>query len=740
MLVFFTVAFEALGCLLLHHSQKWYGPNTKRYQVTSGQSLSAPPWKGVSRRKSYNSGSALREGDGAAADPPGVPPAPPAHLTAADVVYEVDVDPPPAAEDGKGEESEASERLLEEAPDYESDDESSTGALVTARDYGQTGNGALAEYVLTRQLGKSALSVRSSASTIASVRPRTDLEPAAPGRLRLLSGITASFEPGTLNALMGESGAGKTTLLDAIAGYKTDGHLSGDVNVNGVPKNDEIWRSIAGYCEQVDLHNPSMTVRESLIFAARMRLRPFSLADDKKVAFATKIMTLLELDEYSDMLVGDEASGEGLPKHARKRLTVGVELAANPSILFADEPTSGLDSLSAAMVVSSLQKAAKVQGLTVVCTIHQPSREVFLAFDNLLLLKKGGRCVYNGSIASLNNYISSVDNRYEIGKEVNPADHALDVFCGPLGVGTDWVELYNKSDMCKRVAEIIQNPSEAGEISLDSTPQSFASQVYLVLQRQIVAHWRTTTYMALRFWWTIVACLLTGLVYFQSGTSGNVVQTVGALFFYVNIATVPLLSAMVPLITERAVFYREILSGTYTRFAYGAAVQLAEIPFNMGMSLVSFVIFYFMVGLSVDGERIVYFILMALASYWVLPAFGQLLAFVSPNIGAAVGVGSLLLTLFTLTMGFLIVPKGGSVLNTRQIIACHLHLTSYCVFHSRRYPTLVYMGESVSRKITVQGISSHLIYPSFLSKIYWINPLRYVHLFSLLYFHTVTKF
>lgn len=114
---------------------------------------------------------------------------------------------------------------------------------------------------------------------------------------------------------------------------------------------------------------------------------------------------------------------------------------------------------------------------------------------------------------------------------------------------------------------------------------------------------------------------------------------------------------MVPLITERAVFYRESLSGTYSRYAYGAAVQLAEIPFNLGFALVSFLIFYFMVGLTMDTERIIYFILMSLASYWVLPALGQLLAFVSPNIGAAVGVGSLLMTLFTLTMGFLIIPK-----------------------------------------------------------------------------------
>lgn len=656
MLICLTIVLEVIGCCLLHQSQKWYGPSTLRYQVASGQSLSAPPWKGVHKKTSEDTiKSAIDMANSPDADSSGVPQAPPAHLMAKSIVYEVDVD----IDEDEGEKNNETEGFLESATDDDTDNDYSVGTPRTAREYGQTGNGMLAEYVLTRQLGDSALRISSMKSS-ASMQQR-QLDPPEPGRLRLLSGITASFEPGTLNALMGESGAGKTTLLDAIAGYKTSGHLSGDIKVNGVPKNDEIWRSIAGYCEQVDLHNPSMTVRESLIFAARMRLRPFSLADDKKVHFATKILHLLELDDFADMLVGDEASGEGIPKHARKRLTVGVELAANPSILFADEPTSGLDSLSAAMVVSSLKKAAKIQGLTVVCTIHQPSREVFLAFDNLLLLKKGGRCVFNGPITSLNDYLSTAGDNYAVKKEVNIADHALDVFCGPLGVGMDWVELYKKSSMCKRIGDTVQSCScpscETGEISVDATPQSFSSELFLVWQRQIIAHWRTTTYMALRFWWTVIACFIVGLVFFDSGNGGNFSTTVGALFFFINIATVPLLSAMVPLITERSVFYRETLSGTYSGTAYGAAVQLAEIPFNLGFGLVSFVIFYFMVGLSMEGERIVYFILMTLASYWILPAFGQLLAFVSPNTGAAVGVGSLLMTLFTLTMGFLLIPK-----------------------------------------------------------------------------------
>lgn len=116
-----------------------------------------------------------------------------------------------------------------------------------------------------------------------------------------------------------------------------------------------------------------------------------------------------------------------------------------------------------------------------------------------------------------------------------------------------------------------------------------------------------------------------GLIYMGSGKElKNLTNTLGAMFFYVNVATVPLLGAIVPLITERAIFYREVVSGTYSRYAYGLAVQLAELPFNLGAAVVSWAIFYWMVGLDPAADRVVYFILMALVTYWLMPLLGQL--------------------------------------------------------------------------------------------------------------------
>ena len=102
---------------------------------------------------------------------------------------------------------------------------------------------------------------------------------------------------------------------------------------------------------------------------------------------------------------------------------------------------------------------------------------------------------------------------------------------------------------------------------------------------------------------------------------------------------------------ERAVCYREVTSGTYRKITYAAAVEIAEIPFNLFMAAISWILFYFLVGLDLRADRVIYNLLMTLAAYWILPLFGQLFSFLSPNIGIAAVLGGIVLVLFTLTMG-----------------------------------------------------------------------------------------
>lgn len=91
-------------------------------------------------------------------------------------------------------------------------------------------------------------------------------------RLQLLRDVSGAFRPGVLTALMGVSGAGKTTLMDVLAGRKTGGYIEGDIRISGYPKNQETFARVSGYCEQNDIHSPHVTVYESLLYSAWLRL------------------------------------------------------------------------------------------------------------------------------------------------------------------------------------------------------------------------------------------------------------------------------------------------------------------------------------------------------------------------------------------------------------------------------------------------------------------------------------
>ncbi|XP_047051186.1 ABC transporter G family member 41-like [Lolium rigidum] len=217
-------------------------------------------------------------------------------------------------------------------------------------------------------------------------------------KLQLLHNITGAFQPGVLSALMGVTGAGKTTLLDVLAGRKTGGVIEGDIRIGGYPKIQETFARISGYCEQTDVHSPQITVGESVAYSAWLRLPP-EIDSKTRNEFVNEVLETIELDEIRDSLVGVPGVN-GLSTEQRKRLTIAVELVSNPSIIFMDEPTSGLDARAAAIVMRAVKNVADT-GRTVVCTIHQPSIEIFEAFDELMLMKRGGELIYAGPLGHL---------------------------------------------------------------------------------------------------------------------------------------------------------------------------------------------------------------------------------------------------------------------------------------------------------------------------------------------------
>ncbi|POM65183.1 ATP-binding cassette (ABC) Superfamily, partial [Phytophthora palmivora] len=263
--------------------------------------------------------------------------------------------------------------------------------------------------------------------------------------LTLLKGISGYALPGSITALMGSTGAGKTTLMDVNAGRKTGGTIQGKILLNGYEASDLAIRRCTGYCEQMNIHSDASTIREALIFSAFLR-QDSSVPDSQKYDSVEECLELLDLQSVADEIV------RGSPTERMKRLTIGVELAADPRVLFLDEPTSGLDARSAKLIMDGVRKVADT-GRTIVCTIHQPSTEVFMLFDKLLLLKRGGELVYFGDLGkraqTLVEYFEAVPGVMPIPEDHNPATWMLE--CIGAGVNhvddnpVDYVEVFSSS-------------------------------------------------------------------------------------------------------------------------------------------------------------------------------------------------------------------------------------------------------------------------------------------------------
>lgn len=196
------------------------------------------------------------------------------------------------------------------------------------------------------------------------------------------------------NTFQGVSGAGKTTLLDVLATRVTMGVVSGDTRIDGRPT-DSSFQHRVGYVQQQDLHLNTTTVREALEFSALLR-QPAEIPKQERLKYVGEVIDMLDMQEYSDAVIG--VPGEGLNVEQRKRLTIGVELAARPQLLvFLDEPTSGLDSQTSWAICNLIEKLT-ASGQAVLCTIHQPSAILFQRFDKLLFLAPGGKTVYFGGM------------------------------------------------------------------------------------------------------------------------------------------------------------------------------------------------------------------------------------------------------------------------------------------------------------------------------------------------------
>ncbi|KAG6546835.1 hypothetical protein Mapa_011688 [Marchantia paleacea] len=490
---------------------------------------------------------------------------------------------------------------------------------------------------------------------------------ATESKLQLLRGITGAFRPGVLTALVGVSGAGKTTLMDVLAGRKTGGYIEGDIRIAGFPKKQDTFARISGYCEQTDIHSPQVTVYESLIYSAWLRLSK-DVDTDTKFQFVQEVMDLVELTPLRNALVGLPGV-TGLSTEQRKRLTIAVELVANPSIIFMDEPTSGLDARAAAIVMRTVRNTVDT-GRTVVCTIHQPSIDIFEAFDELLLLKRGGQVIYAGPLGRrshrLVEYFEAIPGVQRIKEGYNPATWMLEVSSASveMKLGVDFAEIYQKSSLYQRNKALVEELSRPADNAEDlyfptQYAQGFFSQISSLLWKQHLTYWRMPSYNSVRYVYTVVSSLAVGTMFWLIGHKRNtqvaLYSIMGGMYGSTMFQGVNNSSTVQPVVaTERTVFYRERAAGMYSAIPYAISQVLIEIPYCIIQSIIFCLITYSMMGLEWTAVKFFWYLFFIFFTFLYFTYYGMLAVGITPNQQIAMIVSTLFYGFFNLFAGFLI--------------------------------------------------------------------------------------
>ncbi|RZC64007.1 hypothetical protein C5167_025764 [Papaver somniferum] len=488
-------------------------------------------------------------------------------------------------------------------------------------------------------------------------------------RLELLKGISGAFRPGVLTALMGVSGAGKTTLMDVLAGRKTGGHIDGNIMISGYPKKQETFARISGYCEQNDIHSPHVTIYESVLYSAWLRL-PEEVKPETRKMFIEEVMELVELSSLRGALVGLPGVN-GLSTEQRKRLTIAVELVANPSIIFMDEPTSGLDARAAAIVMRAVRNTVDT-GRTVVCTIHQPSIDIFESFDELFLMKRGGQEIYVGPLGRhschLISYFEGIERVSKIKDCYNPATWMLEVTSAgqEAGLGVDFTDIYKSSELYKRNKDLIKELSVAPPGTKDlyfptMYSRSFFTQCMACLWKQYWSYWRNPPYTALRFYFTIFIALMFGTIFWDLGTKTSQRQdlfnAMGSMYLAVLFLGIQNASSVQPVVAvERTVFYRERAAGMYSALPYAFGQVIIEIPYIFIQSIVYGVIVYAMIGFEWTVAKFFWYLFYMFFTLCYYTFYGMLTVAVTPNETIAAIISATFYGLWNLFAGF-VVPR-----------------------------------------------------------------------------------
>ncbi|KAL5006434.1 hypothetical protein ScPMuIL_015240 [Solemya velum] len=486
----------------------------------------------------------------------------------------------------------------------------------------------------------------------------------------LLNDVTGIVKPGTLLAVMGSSGAGKTTLLNALA-YRTSHNLllEGDIRVNGINLGSKI-RDISGYMQNDDTFIGVLTVKEHLIFRALLRMDK-SISKRARLQRVDDVIRELSLTKCENSIIGASLREQGISSGEKRRLAFASEALTNPPLIFCDEPTSGLDSYMSRSIIKSLKSSAN-KDQTIICSIHQPSSEIFELFDNILFVAEG-RVAYMGLAKEALGFFSR--QSFKCPQNYNPADFYINTLGqepGDEAKGREKIkkicDAYIDSELFNGMNEEIYK-TNASRIQYNFTLLSFVSfysicrfcapvfrQLWIMFMRCIKCTFREPLIFRGRVLQVLVTAIVFGLFFYkQDYNQEGVININGAIFLIIiNMSIQHMMSAIRVFPHEMPIFLKEYGIGMYRVDVYFFCRTMAELPLFMLYPFLFGTITYWMIGLQESIPVYLIFSGILVLEANTANAYGYFMSTLFGDPELAFMAGSGLMTLFVLLGGFLL--------------------------------------------------------------------------------------
>jgi len=471
----------------------------------------------------------------------------------------------------------------------------------------------------------------------------------------LIQPVSGLIRPKEMVCIMGQSGAGKSTMLDILAGrIHFSDQLTGSLLVNGSPVGSS-YKRVSGYVMQDDALYPLLTVRETFLFAACLRVSGKSYQEKQQLVEQT--MSSLKLTSAANTIIGDDQK-RGLSGGERRRVSIGVDTIHQPYIIFLDEPTSGLDSATALSIVETLHELCTQGNRTIILTIHQPSMKIFNTFDTAMFMAKGNM-IYHGKVAQLAEWVMQTGLAKEIPQFTNLPEFFLEVIEGFVERGDlktllDHTTNKNLDTGLHRNSHVHSEQIEAADYA-----NSFISETWILMKRNFINVVRTKELFFARLGLSAMMGLVMGSTFLfakhdtQEGITliGSYLIYLLALYLFTSMEALPIF------LNERNIYTREASRGAYRTSSYVLSGALTYIPFTFVLACVFSVISWFLVGLPNKGDNFMFHVFVILLTCFNGNCFATLISGIAPDALTGNGMGTAMLANFFLFSGFFIPRK-----------------------------------------------------------------------------------